>query len=108
MSRRLRCCHGSQGWPATLIVSGRPCTPRLGGPVRRLSGDGASSVTIALGLEGVGEDVFDVGCGVDGELVTDSLRNIFDLRFFASRQDALGETGPVGGQDLLLHPTDGQ
>ena len=45
---------------------------------------------------------------VEGHLGANRLRDVLEVRFVASRKHHFGQSGPMGGQHLLLDATDGK
>src|SRR2546421_3997447 len=94
---------------------GPDATPGAPGPGPGRRRAGATSGRVALlgarprshRLQGVLQTLGDVGNQVEGDPVPDRLGDVVEVRPVAGGEDALRQPGPVGGQDLLLHPADG-
>ena len=59
-------------------------------------------------FEGEREDVGHVGDRVHRQLLEHGRRQVVQVRLVALRDDHVGQAGPVRGEQLLLHPADGQ
>src|SRR5215211_6325733 len=97
--------------PGACMGPDKPGPPRqvpAWGPNAAGSGSGGLGALLALGGEGVGQNLVDLAGQVEGHLLADRLRHVLEVGAVALGEDDLLEAGPVGGQDLLLDPADGQ
>src|SRR5829696_5931534 len=84
-----------------------PSAAARGARVGGASGD-LGGLLRALRHQCVLEDLVDLAGQVEGHLLPDRLGDVLQVGAVALGDDDLLEAGPVGGQDLLLDPADGQ